>query len=830
MELDVVQEPQSELTKRLIAEIAVDGAFSTASRGVLSYDVPVDMAEQLQPGRLVWVPLRHQLVLGIVMQVDEREEVSELKAINALVELDFAFTPAQLGTVRWLARESACSLFGAAAPFMPPGVTHRTVEHLSLTEQGRSVDELLLPPVQRRLIAYLREGDSATLDAARIAVNAKLTTVVAKLVAAGLVDRTIRVVDSTPAPKPERFLRLVGNQAGELDRAPKQKAIVDFLAQRARLAAVNSGGLVRESDVLERTGTDRGTVAALTRKGVIEEHLLDRAPKNPFVEERPAPNLTGSQAEAWGTIEQALDRGDSMPLLLHGVTGSGKTELYLRAVAWCLRHEKAAIVLVPEIALASQVVRRFQSRFPGQVAVMHSALPGRDRYAAWKAVAEGDLLIVVGPRSALFAPAPKLGVIVLDEEHESAYKQESEPRYHARSLAEHLAVHAGCPLILGSATPSVETMWRSQHGTVRRISLPERVGPRRDGDAFAGGLELPPVEVIDMRLELHRGNASIISRPLAELIDRTLVAKEQTILFLNRRGLATVVICRTCGDALTCPNCDIPLVYHQDRGRLLCHRCNHHEPPLTRCPTCTGTLNYFGAGTQRVEEEVKKLFPSARVVRWDQDSIRKQGGHESLLHAIERREFDIVVGTQMVAKGLDLPMVTAIGVINADTMVYLPDFRAGERTFQLLTQVAGRAGRRTAGSKVIIQSYNPSHYAIDAASRHDYLTFYSEEIEFRRKHRYPPYSRLVRFLYRHTKEEHCSVEAEELARMLVRHARSQQVEIDLIGPTPAFATKLRGKYQWHVVLRAGADDFERLLDELPARPGWTVDVDPQSLL
>jgi len=816
--------------ERLIAEVAVDGAFASASQGVLSYAVPEEIADRIAVGELVWVPLRNQLTLGLVTSLVVREELLSLKPVRAVVEPSFALSEKHLDTVRWLAREYASSIFAAAAPFFPPGVTHRAVEHLRVTERGQSVDESTLPPVQRKLLLYLRERDAATLDASRAALGAKLTTVVARLEAAGLIHRIVRVVDSAPMPKQERFIRLVRTDAEILDRAPKQRAVVDFLEQRARLAAPGADGLVALADVLERTGSDRATVTALARKGVIEERSLDRGILKRFVEERPAPSLTAEQAEAWKTIEAALDRGDPKPILLHGVTGSGKTELYLRAVAWALRREKSAIILVPEIALASQVVRRFQSRFPGQVAVLHSAMPDRERYASWQSVASGEMQIVVGPRSALFAPVRDLGVIVLDEEHEGAYKQESEPRYHARALAEHLAAREECPVLLGSATPSIETFWRAETGAIERLRLAERVGQRRDGESVAGSLELPPVEVVDMRLELHRGRPSIISQPLTELIATTLEAREQSILFLNRRGTATVVLCRSCGHALSCPNCDIPLVYHQDRARLLCHRCNHRELPLHRCPECTGPLNYFGAGTQRVEDEIKSIFPAARVLRWDQDSVRRNGGHEKLLHIVERREADIVVGTQMVAKGLDLPMVTAIGVVHADTMLHLPDFRAAERTFQLLTQVAGRAGRRTSGSNVIIQSFSPDHYAIKAASTHDYIGFYREEIDFRKKHRYPPYARLIRFLFRHHREEVCAAESEELARLLVRHARSRKVEIDLIGPTPAFASKVRGKHQWHIILRSAPATFESLLDGLPVNPGWTTDIDPQSLL
>jgi primosomal protein N' (replication factor Y) len=331
-----------------------------------------------------------------------------------------------------------------------------------------------------------------------------------------------------------------------------------------------------------------------------------------------------------------------------------------------------------------------------------------------------------------------------------------------------------------------------------------------------------------MRLELHRGNTSLLSEPLHDLLGTTLRRGNQAILLLNRRGLATVVLCRSCGTTLQCPYCDIPLVYHQDRGQLVCHRCDHREAPQRLCKSCGGPLDYFGAGTQRVEAEVRRHFPAARVLRWDQDAVRRAGGSDGLLRQVERGDTDVIVGTQMVAKGFDLPRVTAIGVINADTGLHLPDFRSGERTFSLLTQVAGRAGRRGPGSRVIVQSYTPEHYAIQAASRHDYGGFFAEEIDFRRAHRYPPFVRLVRFLYRNKSDAACAQAADQLARKLAHHARSRDVAMDLLGPAPAFASRVRGEYQWQVILRTS--ELESLLDGLPVSPGWNVDVDPQNLL
>ncbi len=819
-----------------VAEVAVDGARAVAGNGTLSYALPERWRERIGVGQLVWVPLRRRLTLGVVIRLHTEALPYPLKSVHAPVEQALRLDEERLGVAAWLARETATGLFAAAAPFLPPGVTHRAVEHLRLSHPD-APSARDVTPAQRRLLTLLDERGELSLETAQAALGSSLTSVVAKLEGRGLIERVARVTHRSPHPRLERFVRLVrvDETAVRGERAPRQRAVVDYLVQRSRLAPVAGDGLVPLADVLARTGTDHATVGALARKGVLEEVVLPYDVRGRDAAPAPVPSLTPAQAVAWRQVERALEARDPTPLLLHGVTGSGKTEVYLRAVAWCLRHGRSALMLVPEIALASQVVRRFTARFPGAVAVLHSALSDAERYATWQAVAAGRYRVVVGPRSTLFSPVADLGLIVLDEEHEGAYKQEGEPRYHARSLAEHLAARQGAVVVLGSATPAVETFWRSEEpvgsGAVRRLELPARVGPdlgERDGDRSRGVLALPDVDVVDMRLELHRGNAALLGERLQEMLRRTLAAREQAILFLNRRGLATVVLCRACGEALVCPFCDVPLVYHADRRRLLCHRCNHCEAPPRGCPRCGGGLNYFGAGTQRVEEEVRRLFPQARVLRWDQDSVRREGGHEAMLGRVERREVDVVVGTQMIAKGLDLPMVTGIGVVHADTMLHLPDFRAGERTFQLLTQVAGRAGRRTPGSRVVVQSYTPAHYAIQAAARHNYAAFYAEEIDFRRVHRYPPFTRLVRYLYRAAEEATCAAEADEMARHLARHARARRAAMDLLGPTPAFASRVRGRYQWQIVLRA--PDLEPLLDGLPVRPGWTVDVDPQSLL
>lgn len=738
----------------------------------------------------------------------------------------------QLDLARWIARSTACSLYEACALFLPPGGQHQARPYLRLRPERPNLETLT--PAQRRLVELLTERGDVSLTAAQKALGSSLASIVPALEAAGAIERVFQTRDRAPVVQLEHWIRQIREVDSEaLQRAPNQLAIIDALRRRTRLLPDSANGLIRASDVLAQSGSPRSALNALEKKGLIEEVSLPPGTGPSAVSDRAlsVPVLSPTQAVAWNCIEQSLTARDGKAHLLLGVTGSGKTELYLRATAWCLRHDRSAIILVPEIALSSQIAARFSERFGERVAVLHSALSDKERYAAWQDIASGRRPIVVGPRSALFAPAANLGLIVLDEEHDSAYKQDVAPRYHARSVAEELACITGATLVLGSATPAIETFWRAQEGEIELLELPERVGPmlRTAGNSPASSaLELPRVDIVDMRLELHRGNASLLSEELRNLLGAAIRRGEQAILLLNRRGLATVVLCRTCGRARQCPYCDIPLVYHQDREQLICHRCDFREQPRRTCPECSGPLDYFGAGTQKVEAETRRLVPNARVLRWDQDTVRQSGGHEPLMRQVERGEVDIIVGTQMVAKGFDLPRVTAIGVINADTGLHLPDFRSAERTFSLLTQVAGRAGRRGPGARVIVQSYTPDHYAIAAASRHDYLGFFREEIDFRQSHQYPPFSRLIRYAYRHKSDAQCAEAADRMARNLVAHARHRDVAMDLLGPAPAFASRVRGDYQWQVILRT--DDLEPLLDDLPVEPGWQVDIDPQSLL
>jgi primosomal protein N' len=507
------------------------------------------------------------------------------------------------------------------------------------------------------------------------------------------------------------------------------------------------------------------------------------------------------------------------PILLHGVTASGKTEVYLQVLAAIIAQGKRGIVLVPEIALTAQAILRFAGRFPDRVAIIHSELTDGERYDEWRRIRSGKVDVVIGSRSALFSPLPDLGIIILDEEHEPAYKQsQPKPTYHARDAAIFLGQLLHIPVVLGSATPSVESFFHAEHGEYQLVELHNRIGA-----------DLPPVEVIDLRNELHAGNTSIFSRRLQSELEQVLSKGQQAILYLNRRGAASCILCRECGFVAMCDHCDMPLTYHSTERILLCHFCNGQNRILHVCPQCnSSSIRYFGLGTEKVEDTIARHFPSARLLRWDRDTAKHRRTHEQLLDRFANREADILVGTQMIAKGLDLPGVTLVGVISADIALTLPDFSASERAFTLLTQVAGRAGRGEEAGKVIIQTFNPQHFCIEAASRHDYHEFYAAEIEARQRYGYPPFRQFVKFTFSHENRRRAQNEA-----LLLRETLDQWIDrlglsqTDIVGPAPAVMERIRGKYRWQMIARG--PDLHPLLRVIDA-PGWEVDIDPVSTM
>jgi primosomal protein N' (replication factor Y) len=544
------------------------------------------------------------------------------------------------------------------------------------------------------------------------------------------------------------------------------------------------------------------------------------------------------------------------PLLLEGVTGSGKTEIYLRAVAETLRLGRQAIVLVPEIALTPQTVRRFAARFPGQVGLIHSRLSDGERYDTWRRARAGLLPVIVGPRSALFAPLARLGLIVVDESHDDSYYQsDPPPRYHGRETAVALARLAGAVCLMGTATPDVVSAQRVLEGSYTDLRLPARILAHRAAvarhrqalgervrfqplEAEADAQGLPPIHLVDMRRELIEGSRGLLSRRLQVALGETLAHGEQAILLLNRLGAATYVFCRACGASVKCPRCDLPLTYHQASqaaegapppGGLRCHRCGYRRQIVRVCPACgSDQIRHMGAGVERVEAEVQALFPSAQTLRWDTTTTAGKDAHEVILANFAAGRANVLVGTQMVAKGLDLPLVTLVGVVLAEVGLNLPDYRAAERTFQLLVQVAGRAGRSPLGGQVVMQTFQPEHYAIQAAARHDQAGFLRQELAYRRELGYPPFTQLVRLEMRHREARRAQADAEKLAGWLRRRIQVEgRSATSLIGPAPCFFGRVGGFYRWQVVIR-GPDPVALLAGRNWA--DWRVEVNPPSLL
>jgi primosomal protein N' (replication factor Y) len=543
-----------------------------------------------------------------------------------------------------------------------------------------------------------------------------------------------------------------------------------------------------------------GAIAALARDGLVTvtQEAVRRAPSEPGFggEETSAQTPTPEQAEALQAVAQAAAAGGG-EVLLHGVTGSGKTEVYIQAIQSLRERGKSATVLVPEISLTPQLLGRFRARFGDDLALLHSAIGSGERFDEWHRIRSGQAWIVVGARSAVFAPCRSLGLIIIDEEHERAYKQDRPPRYDARTVAAERCRREGAVLLLGSATPSVETYYRFKEGEAHRriVELTRRIDDR----------PLPEVELVDMREETKLGRTGTFSRQLMEGIGDCLLAGNQAILFLNRRGFSTFVMCRECGFSLRCPDCAVSLTYHYGTKRMLCHHCDHTERVPDTCPSCGGIeVGFHGLGTERVADQVQRDFPDARIVRMDRDTTATKGAHGGILREFASGNANILVGTQMIAKGLDLPNVTLVGVLNADVGLNRPDFRAAEHTFQLLAQVAGRAGRAGKPGRVIVQTYNPDHYAIRWASEHDYASFYYEELERRREVRgspYPPFGYLLAVHLSDADEDAAAARATRLGHAVRELVEAEAPEVTVGGPAPAPLSKLRGRYRWLMVPR-----------------------------
>ncbi|MBI2850494.1 MAG: primosomal protein N' [Chloroflexi bacterium] len=654
------------------------------------------------------------------------------------------------------------------------------------------------------------------------------TSVVNTLISKGILQ-SFEAESAKKGKRPKLFLSLALN-AEEARQAvsrlrermtSKQADLLSYLAEQKEPVSLATARRGTKCDKASIDDLVRKNLIRLQRLEVRRDPLAGRSVNLSF-----PLTLTNDQHQAFQSICESLRSGlQATPkvFLLHGVTGSGKTEVYLQSLAEAVKLGKRGIVLVPEIALTPQTIERFSSRFAGRVAVLHSQLSPGEQFDEWQRIRKGEVDVVIGPRSALFAPQPDLGLIILDEEHEWTYKQSDlSPRYHARDAAIKLAELTGATVVLGSATPDVESYYHAQRGDYHLLRLPGRVTPMEN-------TPLPQVEVVDLRQELKSGNRSMFSRSLSRSIVQAVSGGGQVMLFLNRRGGATFIQCRDCGFVLACRRCDVALSYHLAEDILACHQCNYRMVVPQTCPKCRSQrIKFLGAGTQKLEQEVAGAFPRARRLRWDSDVTKGKNAHQEILDKFRSHEADILIGTQMITKGLDLPGVTLVGVVNADTALHLPDFRAGERTFQLLSQVAGRAGRGWLGGKVIIQTYSPEHYAVRASAGHDYAGFYAKEIDYRRQLNNPPFSRLASLVYTRTNDAACQREAERMKQVLVEEIEAKGIAgITIIGPAPAFIHRLRGRFRWQIVLRGL--ELSSFLASLPIPQGWIIDIDPVGL-
>lgn len=801
-------------------------------------------------GHLVTAQFGHRPVQGVVIDLPRTPEVAETRPIDDLLDPEPVLTRPQLQLARWMAEYYRAPLIESITLMLPSGLSQPADSEYTLV----APDAVGENATQRRLIKLLlKRGPLRGRQIARSMSRMDWRRAANRLVRDEVITRRSLLNPPRVSPRTVRTVHLAV--------APEQAAVsFDDLGRPGGKAALRRKAVLESlidqdhprvtSVIYAETGANSSDLRYLEKRGLVSfgglEVLRDPVADLEFVPTDP-PKLTDDQVRVWGEIQTALNAEAGEAFLLHGVTGSGKTEIYLRAVGKALENGSSAIVLVPEIALTPQTLRRFMARFPEVLGVLHSQLSEGERYDTWRRARSGSLQVMVGPRSALFAPLANVGLIVVDESHDESYKEQGQaPRYHARQAALEYARLNSAVCILGTATPDLVTTFRAGRGELTRLSLPQRIlGHReklrqqasrlgvRSRYKPAGGLaetiDLPPVRVVDMRQELRAGNRAMFSRALQRSLGQVLEKGQQAILFLNRRGTTTYVFCRDCGHVMRCSTCDSPLTFHSARERLLCHHCGKDRRMPEKCPNCgSSRIKQFGAGTQRVQAEVEQLFPKARTLRWDRDTTRGKGAHDMILSSFAAQEADVLIGTQMVAKGLDLPLVTLVGVVLADIGLNLPDYRSPERTFQVLSQVAGRAGRGLLGGHVVLQTYEPEHYAIRAAAQHDYEAFYEAELEMRRQLEYPPYKRLARLVFRHTSEEAAQSAAERLAGSL--EARIHELGMrrtDLIGPVPAYFRRVRGEYRWMVVIRA-SDPTRLLPDELPR--GWTVDVDPVSLL
>jgi primosomal protein N' (replication factor Y) len=775
----------------MIAEVIVD-VPATPTDQPYDYVVPEELQSEIFVGSRVEVPFGRQRRMGYVIDLKEETLVKRLRRISTVMDFEPPLTPELIELGAWMAEEYLCHRVTALQAMLPAALKGKYRKLISLSPQvpaDAALPASLLQVLQQKGFVEWDEVLSTThLRATELRRYIRQGWLqLHEEVGDHATQKRVRMV--RPALEVDSLRQIVSELP---KRKKKQIEILSFFCEHPQEIPL--------SELLLQLSTTRTTVQKCVEAGwlIWEDQVLYRDPyqQQEFAASTPLP-LTGQQAQAFQQIAAAIEQPHSETLLLHGVTGSGKTEIYLQAIAQVLERGEEAIVLVPEISLTPQMVERFKSRFGERVAVLHSALSKGEKYDEWRKLRAGECQVAIGARSAIFAPFTRLGLIIMDEEHESSYKQEDHPKYHARVIAQWRASYHGAALILGSATPAVETYFDARSGRYQYLQLNERVQ----------GRSFPTVHLVDMREELQQGNRSMFSQPLQQALLACADRGEQAILFLNRRGFSTFVLCRECGEAVTCPHCDITLTYHRTNDTLRCHYCGYAMTLPVQCPQCESRhIRHFGAGTQRVEKELQRLFPQLRVIRMDVDTTSRKGAHQRLLQQFAKGQADILLGTQMIAKGLDFPHVTLVGVIAADSMLHLPDFRAAERTYQLLTQVSGRAGRHQHPGQVVVQTYQTDHYSIQMMQKQQEEAFYRQESLLRKRLHYPPFCELFQFLLTHPDRVTLLKKGQQLAARLQQQLPPSG---QLLGPVPAVIPRIKDLYRLQILIKV-ADEPTQL--------------------
>ncbi|MFC5471917.1 primosomal protein N' [Cohnella suwonensis] len=834
-----------------VARVIVDVPSRDTDRP-FDYAIPERLKDWVEVGSRVAVPFGPRKLQGIVTALAEDADADvDLAKLKPLEDVLDALPPLSAELVElgeWMSRRWLCPLTVALQAMLPAALKGRSEKYVSPAAGVQWTDGEIAD--SGGLLLALGKGKPLKLDALLRQYPEQGPTL-KRWIRQGRLEEKQQVEDKSagksvltvfPGP-PEKLLQAAENMPA---RASKQRELLRFLA-------VRGAEPVAVARLTEEAAVALSTVRALEEKGLVEIRPVTED-RDPYADrDFPASSpmtLTPKQAAALAPIQAAIDAREAGAFLLHGVTGSGKTEVYLQAIQRCLEQGREAIVLVPEISLTPQMVERFKSRFGSKVAVLHSRLSNGERYDEWRKIREGRAQVAVGARSAIFAPFASIGLIVIDEEHETSYKQEESPKYHARDVSIERARQHGAAVVLGSATPSLETYEAAKHarggrrsglGDIGYIAMPERVANR----------PLPGVSIVDMREELKMGNRAMFSRPLADAIRDRLEKQEQMVLLLNRRGYATFVMCRSCGYTAACPHCEISLTYHRGSANLRCHYCGYSEAEPKTCPSCESPhIRFFGTGTQKVEEALAAAFPGIRVIRMDVDTTTEKGSHERWLTEFRERRADVLLGTQMVAKGLDFPYVTLVGVLAADAALRLPDFRAAERTFQLLTQVAGRAGRHELPGEVIIQAYEPDHEAITSVQGHDYDGFVERALLLRNQLGYPPYGRLICVTFSHESVPMLLSVGERFASAARETASGMGVgrsfdgaggdALEVLGPVSSPIARLKDRYRFQCMVKyRGEVDASQVVSRALAgmadavKKGGvqvSVDVDPQMML